>query len=211
MRNIGLIFRKELKDIFRDRRSIMFMFGMPVIIMPLIIVGLIQIQLKQEKKAAEQDLVVAVENLDVAEGLEAMLLEENRVHLNYVIPHDSIIPMVKDGMLEGAILVDENFMSDFKEKGSGTITVVYPSSAPFSNARRTLNWAVSRYNEHLIKSRLEGLGLDESVLNAVNREQIDASSLREKIAGTAGGFIPYLVIIFGFMGAMFPGLDLGAG
>ena len=54
MRNIILIFKKELKDIFRDRRSIMMMIGMPVIIMPLIIVGLIQIQMKQEKKAAEQ-------------------------------------------------------------------------------------------------------------------------------------------------------------
>lgn len=211
MRNISIIFRKELKDIFRDRRSIMMMIGVPVVFLPLIIVGLIQIQIKQEQKAAEQELIIAVQNLSEAPGLEDMLLEEDKIHLNYIIPHDSILPMVKAGFLEGAIIVEKNFMSSYEAAGAGKITVIYPSSEPFSNARRTLNTVVSKYNDHLIKLRLEKFGLDESVLNAVNKEQIDASSLREKIASTAGGFIPYLVIIFGFMGAMFPGLDLGAG
>jgi len=211
MKNTIIIFKKELKDVFRDRRSLMMMIGMPLVVMPLIIIGLIKVQSGQEKKAAEQDLMVAVENIQIAPGLTEMLESEKKIHLHYGIPTDSIIPMVKAGILDGGVIVDQRFREEYQTKGSGTITVIYPSSSPLGAARRSLNKIVSNYNDKLIKERLDRLNLDESILNAVDRKQIDASSLQEKIAGIAGGFIPYMVIIFGFMGAMFPGIDLGAG
>ena len=39
----------------------------------------------------------------------------------------------------------------------------------------------------------------------------DVASVQEKLGKIAGGFLPYFFIIFGFMGAMYPALDLGSG
>ena len=42
-------------------------------------------------------------------------------------------------------------------------------------------------------------------------EPHNVASVQERVGGTIGGFLPYMFILFCFIGAMYPAIDLGAG
>ena len=58
---------------------------------------------------------------------------------------------------------------------------------------------------------MDRLNLKPEVVKAYNIAYEDVASRQEKFGKIAGGWFPYVFIIFGFMGAMYPALDLGAG
>jgi sodium transport system permease protein len=84
-RNVGIVFRKELVDITRDRRTLMFMIIFPVAIMPLLILimgrlttaGIERLQETPSKVAilgaenAPPQLIEFLESLEDAETMEA--------------------------------------------------------------------------------------------------------------------------------------------
>ena len=48
------IFKKELIDVLRDRRTLMFMVVIPILITPLLVIGSIKFQEYQNKKSEEK-------------------------------------------------------------------------------------------------------------------------------------------------------------
>ena len=50
------IFKKELIDVLRDRRTLMFMVVIPILITPLLVIGSIKFQEYQNKKSEEKIL-----------------------------------------------------------------------------------------------------------------------------------------------------------
>jgi ABC-2 type transport system permease protein len=49
------------------------------------------------------------------------------------------------------------------------------------------------------------------MVNPIVIEEHDVASMKERIGKTVGGMVPYLFVIFCFMGAMYPAIDLAAG
>lgn len=43
MKTIWTIFKKEIKEIFRDKKNLYMVFGVPLILMPLLLVGVFEI------------------------------------------------------------------------------------------------------------------------------------------------------------------------
>ena len=56
------IFKKELIDVLRDRRTLMFMVVIPILITPLLIIGSIKFQEYQNKKLGSYLLSSAIKN-----------------------------------------------------------------------------------------------------------------------------------------------------
>jgi sodium transport system permease protein len=63
----------------------------------------------------------------------------------------------------------------------------------------------------LLKARLKRLHLSESLLSPIVLQEEDLASKRELISLLEGGFLPYIFIIFCFIGCMYPTLDLVTG
>jgi sodium transport system permease protein len=58
---------------------------------------------------------------------------------------------------------------------------------------------------------MKRLNLNRDVTQAYKIEYIDVASKQETLGKIVGGWLPYVFILFGFMGAMYPALDLGSG
>ncbi|CAA9417203.1 MAG: hypothetical protein AVDCRST_MAG64-3080, partial [uncultured Phycisphaerae bacterium] len=71
---VGTVFRKELRELLRDRRSLMIMFGVPLVLYPLLTVALGGLARSQDKKLKEEATKVAVRN----GGAAPRLLEQLR-------------------------------------------------------------------------------------------------------------------------------------
>jgi ABC-type Na+ efflux pump permease subunit/membrane protease YdiL (CAAX protease family) len=62
MNIVAAVFRKELRELLRDRRSLMIMFGVPIVLYPLLTVALGSLARSQEKKLKDEAAKVIVVN-----------------------------------------------------------------------------------------------------------------------------------------------------
>ena len=70
---------------------------------------------------------------------------------------------------------------------------------------------IKNVEREIIKNRAKDLQLDINILTAFNLKILNVASEKEIIGKSAGGYLPYFLILLGFMGALYPALDLGAG
>ena len=71
--------------------------------------------------------------------------------------------------------------------------------------------AIEAYDESVVGGRIRRLNLDENLFDAIEIAANDVSSLQEVLGKTVGGFLPYMFVLLSFTGAMYAGIDLGAG
>lgn len=60
LRRIRVIAAKEFKDVLRDRRTLLFMVALPILVMPLLFMGIAKFAQAQQAKKASRTLTVAV-------------------------------------------------------------------------------------------------------------------------------------------------------
>ena len=70
---------------------------------------------------------------------------------------------------------------------------------------------ISDFGEELRDARFAKLDLDVSMIETIDIDDQNLASAKERIAEEVGGILPYLIIIFCFMGCMYPAIDLAAG
>jgi len=103
------IFRKELIDTMRDRRTILMMIVMPMVLVPLLITVVTKIQQSQIEKAEERTLSIAFVGKEFAPELYTLCEENEKFILFSDIPEDSLLAMTERGELDGAIIVAHDF------------------------------------------------------------------------------------------------------
>ena len=212
MRKTITIYKKELKDSLRDRRTLFMMIVLPMILIPGIILLMTKVQMAQAKKAMEKEIKVAFIGGDFTPELIQMFAEKGRIQFIKDCPVDSIEILVKRGELDGGVVITSGFNQLISNDEQGTVRVIFKKSDDaFGVLEKRLISTIEQYDQQIVDKRISRLGLDKNLFNPIDIVKTDVSTTREKLAETAGGFLPYLFILFTFMGAMYPGLDLGAG
>lgn len=205
------VFRKELLEVTRDRKTLFFMIAMPLLLIPL----LIQIttdfvaDAEQEAASATLDYVVfggeqlpaVAEALAATPGFAAATLADPA----------EIRAAVTDDRIDLALVVQP------PGPGGQHVVELHYDNAPVSSKVQARTKAVlDGLAVELRRERLAGFGIhDPSLLQGVIEPVVmvphGTAPMREVIGERVGGMLPYLFIIFCFLGAMYPAIDLAAG
>ena len=211
MKIIVAIFKKELTDVLRDKRTLFFMIVIPVIVMPLIFIGSIKFQEYQSKKSDEKVLNIGLINKTSDSQIRDYLLDQKGVYLVEDIDLDSLELGIKNDSLQGGLYIHKNFINDISSNGMGEVEVYYKSSDLMSKAKNRINNALEFYKNEVVSERLSEFNVDKGLLETLDIINKDMSTKKETIGKAVGGLIPYMLVIFIFLGAMYPAIDLGAG
>ena len=211
MKIIIAIFKKELTDVLRDKRTLFFMIVIPVIVMPLIFIGSIKFQEYQSKKSDEKILNIGLINKTSDSQIRDYLLDQKGVYLVEDIGLDSLELGIKNDSLQGGLYIHQNFISDISANAMGKVEVYYKSSDLMSKAKNRINNALEIYKNEVVSERLSQFNVDKDLLEPLDIINKDISTKKETIGKAVGGLIPYMLVIFIFLGAMYPAIDLGAG
>jgi len=211
MNIIFSIFKKELTDVLRDRRTLFFMIVIPVIVMPLIFIGSIKFQEYQSKKSDEKVLNIGLINKTSDSQIRDYLLDQKGVYLVEDIDLDSLELGIKNDSLQGGLYIHKNFINDISANAMGKVEVYYKSSDLMSKAKNRINNALEFYKNEVVSERLSEFNVDKGLLEPLDIINKDMSTKKETIGKAVGGLIPYMLVIFIFLGAMYPAIDLGAG
>ena len=205
------IFKKELIDVLRDRRTLMFMVVIPILITPLLIIGSIKFQEYQNKKSEEKILKIAYINESEDSLTKQLLSDQKGVKIIEGVKLDSIESYIKSDSLQGGLYLGKGFLKKIKTNSSGDVKIYYKSSDLMSKSKKRMQAALDIYKEKIIAERLKQLNVDGQILEPITITNIDMATAKETMGKAIGGFIPYVLVMFIFLGAMYPAIDLGAG
>lgn len=211
MRTVWTVFKKEGIDTLRDRRAIIAMIVIPMVIFPVIFGGIGFFAIKEVKKAQEKELKIGlvqpvpdsalVESLRNKEGFDVRELEEG------VDPFEEVESSGYDAVLVFA----PDFADNLNGTGAGQITLHYRSTGNGGITRGRIMGVVNDYQKEVREKRIRDLGYTLEFINPVETTFEDTATEQEQIGEAVGGFIPYIFILLCFTGAMYPAIDLGAG
>ena len=159
MNIIFSIFKKELTDVLRDRRTLFFMIAMPVIVMPLIFIGSLKFQEYQNKKSEEKILNIALVNESGETKIRDYILNQKGVNLIEDIDADSLEAGIKSDSLQGGLYIGKNFLNNISTNQMGAVEIYYKSSDLMSKAKKRINNALDQYKNEVVAGRLLRLSL----------------------------------------------------
>jgi sodium transport system permease protein len=172
----------------------------------------------QIRKAEEKSLNVVLIKKENVEIFRAILEKQKNITIKETIDVDKINDLIQVEEFDFAIIFDEEFDRKVTARTSGYVDLLFKGSRENRIAKRRIRSALKEYEEKLLSLRLqdlndryEDLELDRSFVKPLKVNEKDLATQKEKIGESLGGILPYFFIIFCFLGAMYPAIDLGAG
>lgn len=207
---ISTIFKKEMTDTLRDRRTVITMVVIPFLLIPFIFTISTFVSSSQTATSRDKDLKIAVfSNGNGLELIKWLKRRKDMVVLENVAPQYFKKLIRKDSLDFGLILNDE-FDQAINEGTTGEISIYYKSLSDTILYQRLL-LTIDRFHNAVLQKRLDDLGATHETINPIAIKNVNVYSSRESIGKLAGGTLPYFFVIFCFMGAMYPAIDLFTG
>lgn len=209
--NILTVFRKELLEVSRDRRTLIFMIAMPLLLIPLLIQITTDFVADAEQEAASATLDYAIFGGEQLPGLAPALASTPGFAAATLDDPAGIQAAIDDGRLDLALVVQP------PGPGGQHVVELWYDNAPISSKVQSRTKVVLEgLGSDLRRARLAERGIDDpteqqGVIEPVVMQPHGTAPMREVMGERVGGMLPYLFIIFCFMGSMYPAIDLAAG
>ncbi|MCB1044890.1 MAG: ABC transporter permease [Acidobacteria bacterium] len=216
LRNVLTIFFKEFKEIIRDRKTLIFMLVLPTVAVPLLISLMTEFMLKAEKKAQQETLRYAVFGEDNLPDLADAFAADSSFERVILKDRSEINDAIADERIKFGLIIPEGANDKMTEGTQCQVKLYYNNASVVSRVKKRASELIQNYSEEIRNKRLAGIGVTgilqrDELLNPITIEDIGTADQRELIGERLGGFLPYFFIIFSFLGALYPAIDLGAG
>ena len=206
-----VIAKKEIMDLTRDRRTMMMMFVVPFFAMPLMFALVFNLQKNIQEKAEDKILKVAIIGSEYAPELSSAFSNSDGMSIFEDISIDSIGNFINDEIIDAAIIIDKNYLKNINDLKQASIIVQFKGTESTGTTKNRVREVIDSIEKKIVGERMEQMEIEPEMLKAYDVNIIDVASKQEIIGKAAGGFLPYMFVIFGFMGALYPALDLGSG
>ena len=208
--NLLTVYRKELRDSLRDRRTLISMIVVPTLMIPGIMLTVLVVSTKVVNKAREEIPTVMVLGGDDSPMLRAALAANPKLHL--VRTTTDWKQRISDKQLRAAVEIPAGFDAAL-DRGTPVEVKIYNYEGELRSgfAAGELRNFFNNYREKTVTARLVGRGLPAALVKPFEVKTQNVAP-PEKVGGNlVGGMIPYLFILLCFTGAMYPAMDLTAG
>lgn len=208
---IFTIFKKELKDTLRDRRTLMMMIVIPVLLFPIIMNVFVGISSSFQEEAATKALKIGVVSTDktVVQEFEGIPAAFGKKEIVVYKDTNALISDLNKDSIQLGVYSSGEFSSLLNAQKSASIVMFYNATDVGMNERAEAY--MNFIQEKAKKTRYAEMKLDEQKLTPVIAEYRNIASDKEMIGKLAGGILPYIFIAFGFIGCMYPAIDLFTG
>jgi sodium transport system permease protein len=206
MKNIFTVVKKEILDISRDRRTLLTMIIIPLLLFPVMMSIFGTVTSKQIQKEVEKATNVAIMGRSHSEKLTTLL--SHRPDINLLGQTDLALAdtLIKKGIADAVIVIAPGFDSLVAAGLTGNVQIKHKDS----------NWAakdkikdiLKAYNQEVMGQRMAQMGIPEETLKPVNYQFEDLSTSREKFGKNAGGMVPYIFLIFSYLGCLYPAIEM---
>ena len=207
---VGVVYRKELTEWLRDRRTLISTVLVPLLAFPILISGMISLSavlIGGAKKEIPKIMIIHGE--DSPAVVDA--LKSNK-EIEVVPFAANWMDQISDKQIRAAVEIPEGFQASLDKGTTQTIQIHYYEGEIKSEfGAEHVEKSLKAYRDDLVKKRLEAKNLPDTLIAPFDTKQHNVAP-PEKVGGsTIGSMIGYMVIILSMTGAIYPAIDLTAG
>jgi len=193
------VFRKEILDLLRDRRTLLSMVVLPIVVFPLLFSVMGKFMGEAGKKAESEATTVAIVADQIPSGFNSAIA---RSGLSIVVVQD-VASAVESKKAATGLTVSPD----------GKLAKVYSEGTRQSSgiAADKLRTALNDYRDAMILEKLKSVQLDASALKPFTVKRENVASERRMGGSMLGSILGYIVILLMFSGGMYPAIDMAAG
>jgi sodium transport system permease protein len=210
LRNIGIVYRKELVDSLRDRRTLISMTAVPLLLMPLLTIGLGVLSVRQVGQAREEIPKVMLLGGEDSPNLRAEL---TKLEVVQIVPQEpDYVEEISSKQIRAAVEIPNGFDAKLAAGEPMSVKIyMYEGELKSGFGADRMQQFFRELRDRAINERLEARHLPESLIRPFDIKQQNVAP-PEKVGGAIlGGLVPYFVILLCLTGAMYPAMDLTAG
>ena len=227
--NVWVIFRREVRDQVRDRRTLFMIFILPILLYPILGIGVVQFSAAFEQKPRTV-LVIGAEYLPEkppllnaqrdgfdpglfdteaeAERLKVKLQKSEGRWLESAYRREAIRAGVADAILP--------IPADLRQRLATIESEQLPINYNSTDERSQITYlrlkeVLSRWKEAVVTSRRVRDKLPPSYTNPFQIKAEDAASESEQGVNVWAKLFPFLLVMMSLTGAFYPAIDLCAG
>lgn len=205
------IFKKEILDIVRDRKSIFMMIVVPILLYPIIMVLLMGIMNSSINKMTSETITLGLSSTPNAEFVE-------------IVDSENAIREKEDTL--GNIEIKTNIKDYKSELEKGEIDAYIDNSIKDNDYKVIINSAsdesgiksdaifdvMNKYKRKMSEREIEKHGLNsKQILEPIKYEKVDITNSAKKAGMLLGQVIPFILIIGVLFGSIYPAIDVMAG
>ncbi|MBO0800580.1 MAG: ABC transporter permease [Blastocatellia bacterium] len=201
MRSIKILYLKEMLDLLRDRRAIISIVMVPLVLWPLLTTGMSFFLSRSTRRAQEKQFHLALKESVSLAGLAGSLEQAGFQVKRADDPRHDV----------------ENKVTDMGVEVSGppdNISVkIYADLSQLETqiASGRIERALDQLKTERIKTELERAGIAERILTPFTVDKVNTAPPQRMTATIVGAVLGYMIVISMIMGGMYPGIDLTAG
>ena len=211
MKTIRTVFKKEVIDNFRDRRTLVSALLMGPLFGPILFAFVINLSVKQTLENAEEALDLPMIGSEHAPNLVRYLESENINVEDGPEDRQAAIDAVSAGELDVVVVIPDDFGEDLAEMVPATIEVItdQANTSAEREARRATR-AMRLYGQQVAAMRLTIRGVSPQVMRPLNIDEVDVSTPSGRSAILLG-MLSYFFLFALLTGGMNLAIDATAG
>lgn len=233
---VWTVFRKELTETLRDRRSLFMLVALPVLLYPLLLLGFSKVVRTQTAAREARSSVVAVWGPAPADLLAAGDALDPRpgaglpADLGEALVAGRLAPPMRDapepaadplaeaaraaikGDVDVVVVAWPGLAERLDAGDQGQVTIYHDSVDEDSrHARDRAERALEAWRAGLVRARLVDRGLPAGFARAVDVVTTNVASEDRRAGQRLGSILPFVLIVMSLMGGFYASIDLTAG
>ena len=203
------VLRKELRDIIRDRRTLLLAVFLAPVLLPLVLLGMFTLMENRNETQTESALEVPMIGAEHAPNLVAFLASQGIEVAE--MPAD-LEAAVRQQDVDVALAIDQDFAEEWAAGRPAGVELIHDSTQRNAEVPvRRLRTALAAYGQQVGALRLYARGIDASITRPIAVGSRDLATPEAKGGAVLSVMLPYVLIMLSFVGGMALILDATAG
>lgn len=220
---IKSLYKKEILDVLRDKKTLLMMIVVPLVLYPLLFLCSMYLASSIMSESTAHSYSICCEGVDDPKAMEDFIFEKSADY-NYEfcfidslsmneLPDDISDEAKYERALQNRI-IDAYIIQTTDDTDFRAVYEIYfySSDSQSNTAASMISDMLKEYGEYVRVKNVSDAGLDpERILDSVKYTFKDLSTHEETVGSLFGYIIPFLLIASVLMGAMYPAIDVTAG
>lgn len=206
---IGAIFRKEIKEVLRDKRMLYLIILLPFFLYPVLftLIGKVG-QSQQEKLTSEKINILLSPELERTPIYDA-LAQSGELNLSFGEVNKEKLDTMANAI---GIKVETDVSKTIAANGTIPVEIMADLSKDLLKFRsRQIKSVLDGVNQVLLQKRIEAAELNPEFAKPMAIQQVDIASDEEQAGKILASFLPMIILLFIFVGCVYIAIDITAG
>ena len=227
--NVALIFRREVRDQVRDRRTLFMIFVLPILLYPILGMGVLKFAATLEEKPRIV-VVVGAENLPkvpsllnaAGDGFNPDLFDSPIEAERLVVQQEPRSgpwgdpewreQEIRHGTASAVVVIPPDMQSQLQHEHDVNVPIKYKSvDEPSQITYFRLKELLERWKDSIVAARLKRDQKTESYTEPIRVKAEDVATAREVGGSVWARLFPFLLVMMSLTGAFYPAVDICAG